>query len=66
MGWSKWFGVGGGESETTKSSKTSYGTRKESLRTSGGSKSNHQHTWLKFNSSGKLFSGGSTPPKNKR
>lgn len=65
MGWSKWFNVGGGESEKRKSSNESYGSRKETLRTNSGSKSDHQHSWMKFDKSGKLFGGGSTPGKKK-
>ncbi len=66
MGWSKWFGVGGGEKMTTKTTHKSDGGRKfESLRTNNGSKSNHQHTWVHSDSRGKITSGGATPGKRK-
>ena len=64
MGWTDWFGVGGGESEKTKTTTNSSGiTKTESLRTSDRSKENHQHTYIKSDSSGKIVEAGSTPPK---
>lgn len=64
MGWGKWFGVGSGESMQEKSTKHSDGSRKEeSLRTNEGSKQDHQHTWVNYDKSGKMTSGGATPGK---
>jgi hypothetical protein len=65
MGWKDWFSVGGGESMTTKTTTNSDGSKKfESLRTNEGSKSDHQHTWVNRDSSGKITSGGATPGKS--
>ena len=67
MSWSGWFSVGGGESMNEKTtSKPDGGSKYESLRTNEGSKSNHQHTYIHKDSSGKTRSGGATPGKKSK
>ena len=59
-----WKDDGAGESKTEKTKETpDGGSRYDSLRTNEGSKSDHQHTYIKYDSDGNITGGGATPGK---
>ena len=64
MGWGKWF-RDGSESVKEKTEKTRHGTEKHTLRSTGGSKSNHSHVIVKEKASGGKTAHGAGPKHNR-
>jgi hypothetical protein len=67
MGWSKWFSGPGGHKYSEKTERHSDGSKTTHiLSTNGGGKSNHTHTVIKSDSSGKIKSAHQDGPKHDR
>lgn len=64
MGWTKWFKDESDEYTCEKTTHHEDGSSKyESLRANDGDRGDHQHTWVDYDSSGNITSGGATPGK---
>jgi hypothetical protein len=64
VSWSDWFNDDTNEQASIKITNNDDDSWKyEQLRSNDSDKSDHQHTWINFDSDGKPTSGGSTPGK---
>lgn len=66
MGWSDWFKDSNGDSVKEKTSSSGNRTTTEWLRSTGGSKNDHQHIAVHRDSSGRAKSANGVPNKSKR